>query len=139
MSTEANKTLLRRGWIAWARFDEATFIEGSDPTWRDHDLEGNVIDTLDTALATMRRFRVAFPDQRIEIRELFGEGDLVATLVTTTATHTGTYHDLEPTGRQIRDNMLSIHRIVDGRVAESWTASDSPGPYEQITGRPPPK
>jgi len=86
----------------------------------------------------MRRFRVAFPNRRIEIREIFGEGDLVATLVTMTATHTGTYYDLEPTGREIRDNTLSIHRVVDDRVAESWTISDSPGPYEQITGHPPP-
>jgi predicted ester cyclase len=138
-STEANKDLLRRGWIAWANFDEATFTEGLASNWRDHDLDGNVIDTPERAIAGMRRFRVAFPDQRIEIREIFGEGDLVATFVTMTATHTGSYYDLEPTGREIRVNWLSIHRVVDGRVAESWSTSDSRGPYEQITGHPPPE
>jgi predicted ester cyclase len=138
-STEANKELLRRGWIAWATFDEATFTEDLDPNWRDHDLYGNVIDTPERAVAMMRRLRVAFPDQRIEIREIFGEGDLVATLVTMTATHTGTYYDLEPTGREIRENTLSIHRVVDGRVVESWSTSDSPGRYQQITGHPPPE
>jgi predicted ester cyclase len=138
-TTEANKEMLRRGWIAYATFDEAAFLKDLDPNWRDHDLAGNVTDTPERALALMRRMRVGFPDQRIEIREIFGEGDLVATLVTLTATHTGTYGDLEPTGREIRSTTLSIHRVVDGRVAESWSISDSPGPYEQITGHPPPE
>ncbi len=87
----------------------------------------------------MRRLRVAFPDQRIEIHDIFGEGDRVATFVTLTATHTGTYFDVEATGREIRLHFLSIHRVVDGRVVESRTMSESPGYYEQVAGRPLPE
>jgi predicted ester cyclase len=136
MSTEENKALLRRALIAWVTFDEATFAESLDPNWRDHDCAGNVVDTLDNGLADMRRHRVAFPDQRTEIHEVFGEGDLVATFSTITATHTGTYFDVEPTGREVRLHFLAIHRIADGHIAESRTMSDSPGFYEQVAGRP---
>jgi predicted ester cyclase len=87
----------------------------------------------------MQRVRVAFPDQRIEIDQIFGEGDMVATLVRLTATHTGTYFDVEPTGQEVRSNTLSIHRVADGRTVESWSMSDAPGYYQQLTGRLPPE
>jgi predicted ester cyclase len=87
----------------------------------------------------MRRHRVAFPDQRIEIHQIFGEGDFVSTFVTVTATHTGRYFDVEPTGREVRFHFLAIHRVFDGQVIESRTMSDSPGWYHQVGGRPPPR
>jgi predicted ester cyclase len=130
---------VRRALIAWVTFDEATFVECVDPTWRDYDGAGNVVDTVDNAVADMRRHRVAFPDQRIEIHQIFGEGDLVATFTAVTATHTGTYFDVEATGREVRLDFLAIHRVVDGLVAASRTMSDSPGFHAQVTARRPPQ
>jgi hypothetical protein len=72
---EANKALAARAWVAWATFDEAAFVECLDSNWHEYDGDGNIVDTLDDALALMRRLRIAFPDQRLEIQHLFGEGD----------------------------------------------------------------
>jgi predicted ester cyclase len=138
ISTEENKTVVRRGLTAWVTFDEGTFVECTDPNWRDYDGAGNAVDNLEKALADLRRHRVAFPDQRIEIHQILGEGDLVSSFVTVMATHTGRYFDVEPTGREVRLHFLAIHRVVDGQVLESRTMSDSPGFYHQVAGRPPP-
>jgi predicted ester cyclase len=133
MSAEANKELLRRGYIAWATFDEETFVACTAPTWRDLDGAGNEVDNRDNAVAVMRRHRVAFPDQRLEFHDILGEGELVATFCTLTATHTGKYFDVEPTGREVRSHSLAIHRVVDGQVVESRTMTDSPGFRDQVT------
>jgi predicted ester cyclase len=133
MSTEENKELLRRGYLAWATFDEETFVAGTAPTWRDLDGAGNEIDNRDTAVANMRRHRVAFPDQRLEFHDILAEGELVATFCTITATHTGKFFDVEPTGRELRWHSLAIHRVVDGQVVESRTMSDGPGFLAQVT------
>jgi hypothetical protein len=87
MSTEENKELLRRGYMAWATFDEETFVACTAPTWRDLDGAGNELDDRDNAVANMRRHRVAFPDQRLEFHDILGEGELVASFCTLTATH----------------------------------------------------
>jgi predicted ester cyclase len=129
------KALVRRGWIAWATGDEAALTECLAPGWREYDGDGNVTDNLDGALAEMRLHRRPFPDKRLEIQHILGEGDLVAMLVTARATHTGRYFDVEPTGREVRTHMLTINRVVDGRLAESWTMYGGPGFYEQLTGR----
>lgn len=56
-----------------------------------------------------------------------------------TATHTGRYLDVEPTGKQVRIVEMMIHRMRDGRIAESWEVTYGAGFYEQLTGRPAPK
>lgn len=30
---------------------------------------------------------------------------------------------------------ISIHRVVDGRIAETWAVTDNVGFYQQITGQ----
>jgi predicted ester cyclase len=132
MTAEENKELLRRGYIAWATFDEETFVACTAPTWRDLDGAGNEVDNRDNAVANMRRHRVAFPDQRLEFHDILGDGELVATFCTLTATHTGKYFDVEPTGRAVRSHSLAIHRVVDGQVVESRTMYDGPGFLAQL-------
>ena len=83
----------------------------------------------------MRRHRIAFPDKRTEIHQLVAEGDLVVAYSTTRATHTGPYFDLEPTGKQVVIREFSMHRIVEGRIAETWVVDEGGGFYWQLTGR----
>lgn len=77
-------------------------------------------------------YREAFPDFNIEIQELFGAGDRVAHRWTMTGTHRGEFMGIAPTGKRIEVSGIEINRVAHGKVADSWTISDSAGLREQL-------
>ena len=78
-------------------------------------------------------FRLAFPDARWRVDLLFGEDDLVAARWTATATHTGPWGDVEPTGKTATFSGVNIYRFrPDGTVAEIWNHRDDLGFMEQL-------
>lgn len=78
--------------------------------------------------------RTAFPDLLIvmTIAELIADGDLVAFRATETGTHEGKLLGVEPTGIRMETTGLVIHRIEDGRIAETWASYDSLGILQRI-------
>lgn len=66
----------------------------------------------------------AFPDARVEINELIGERDLVATRKTLHGTHRGELWGFAPTGNKIEFEFIDIFRIKDGKLFEHWTHMD---------------
>jgi steroid delta-isomerase-like uncharacterized protein len=78
-------------------------------------------------------FRRAFPDARWHVDLVLGEDDFVAARWTATATHTGVWGDVEPTGRSAKFSGVNIFRFhPDGRVAELWNHRDDLGFMEQL-------
>ena len=70
--------------------------------------------------------RAAFPDLQHKIDEQIAEGGTVATRVTMTGTHLGSFMGVAPTNRQHTWNVLLMDRVVDGRIVlhhanNSWT------------------
>lgn len=57
---------------------------------------------------------------KVEIRELFGEGDLVAARVCFEAVHAGEYMGIPATGKRIRFEALESFRMEKGKIVESW-------------------
>jgi predicted ester cyclase len=72
------------------------------------------------------------------IEELIGEGDKVTNRFTTRATHDGPLMGIAPTGKSFVVQSLEMHRIADGRVAESWIVDDMPSILVQLGVLPPP-
>jgi predicted ester cyclase len=60
--------------------------------------------------------RAAFPDLQHKIDEQIAEGDTVATRVTMTGTHLGSFMGVAPTNRRLTWNVLLMDRVVDGRI-----------------------
>jgi steroid delta-isomerase-like uncharacterized protein len=77
-------------------------------------------------------FRRAFPDLRFGVDLIIGEGNIVAARWTATATHTGPWGSLEPTGKRVTFSGVNIFRFVDGMVAEIWNHRDDLGLMTQI-------
>jgi steroid delta-isomerase-like uncharacterized protein len=65
-------------------------------------------------------FRAAFPDLRFVLGETFASGDMVATHWTFSGTHRGGFLGVEPTGKRVTLEGLSMARVKDGQVAETW-------------------
>jgi predicted ester cyclase len=80
----------------------------------------------------MQRFITAFPDIHIDVEEMIAERDLVSTRLTVSATHSGSYLHLQPTGRKVRCALMGQLRIADGKVVEHWGVADTVRLLEQI-------
>jgi predicted ester cyclase len=66
--------------------------------------------------------QAAFSDFRFIIGDQAAEGDKVITRSTVRATHDrGKVLGFAPTGREIETSYITIHRIVEGKMAEEWT------------------
>jgi predicted ester cyclase len=75
-----------------------------------------------TARRWITPFRASFPDVRMEVVELIGEGDMVVGRFTCSATHLGAWLGHAPTGRRFeRVDEVSIFRLRDGRIIHMWS------------------
>ena len=78
-------------------------------------------------------FRASFPDVRMELVELIGEGDAVVGRFTCSATHLGEWLGRAPTGRRFeRVDEVSIFRFHEGRIAQVWSLEDNLGRLRQL-------
>jgi predicted ester cyclase len=128
------EALVRRAWAAYDRGDVDAFADCLAPDWKEVDADGDSV-TLADVIPGMHAARLAFPDRHTEIQQVIREGDIVVTRTTTSATHTGPYFDLAPTGKRLRSHEVSIHRVVDGRIAETFQETGADGFYMQLAGR----
>ena len=67
------------------------------------------------------------PDLHETIEDIIAEGDKVWARLTYTATHTGEYLGLAPTGKKITTTLIAIYRIVNGKIVEGLFFSDQLG------------
>ena len=77
-------------------------------------------------------YRQAFPDFHITVEDQMATEDRVVERWTGRGTHQGSLRGLAPTGRTISAEGISIHRIANGRIAETWTCFDSASMLRQI-------
>jgi predicted ester cyclase len=129
--------LLRRAWAAYNRGDSEAFAACLTDDWREYGPEGEAGDfaTLEDERSTMEAHRSAFPDKHTEFLQIVADDAMVACICTVSATHTGQYFDVEPTGRRLVVHEMMFNRVRDGRVATTWAMTAGPGFYEQLTGR----
>jgi predicted ester cyclase len=79
-----------------------------------------------------RDFRKAFPDIHYTFDLLIAENDLVAVRWTSSATMTGKWGNIEPTGRRVTYSGVNIFRLKDGKVVEIWNHRDDLGAQQQL-------
>jgi predicted ester cyclase len=85
-----------------------------------------------------RRIRYAFPNIRLTVEDIIGEGDLTAARVTARGTHLRPFRGIEPTGLPVEWTIMDFFRFRDGKVAERWGTVDSQILLEQLGGIPSP-
>jgi steroid delta-isomerase-like uncharacterized protein len=78
------------------------------------------------------RIRTAFPDWHEQVMDVFGSGDRVASRYVSTGTHKGAFWGIEPTGRRIEIQEISIFRIAEDRIVEQWCMFDDLARLQQL-------
>ena len=66
----------------------------------------------------------AFPGLKMTIEDQAAEDGLVFTRCTATGSHEGVYRGVEATGEQVTYTVVTIHRLVDGKIVEGWRVVD---------------
>jgi steroid delta-isomerase-like uncharacterized protein len=85
---------------------------------------------------TVIGFRAAFPDLRLEIADLVGEGEHVVLRWSGAGTHRAPFMGAAPSGNRVEIEGIDIYRVVDGKVVEHWGYPDVLALMKQLGGPP---
>ena len=77
-------------------------------------------------------YRGAFPDLSLTIDDCFSDGDLVCIRWTSEGTNDGELMGMPPTGKRVKSEGISIDKIQDGKIVESWVHWDNLGLMQQL-------
>lgn len=67
-----------------------------------------------------------------EINDIFSSEDKVVVRWTGTGERVGEVNGIPPTGKRIDVSAISIHRMVGGKIAETWEVWDTLGFLQQL-------
>lgn len=76
--------------------------------------------------------RKAFPDLEITLEDQIASDDKVVDRWTGRGTQQGELMGLPPTDRHVVATGITIHRIADGKIAETWNVYDALGMLRQL-------
>ncbi|MFE3194897.1 ester cyclase [Nocardia sp. NPDC059240] len=80
----------------------------------------------------MLAFVEGYPDIRLDVQDMIGEGDKVVGRTVVTGTNTGPFMGRPATGKAVRYNEIFIMRFVDGQIAEVWGVADTLTQFRQL-------
>jgi steroid delta-isomerase-like uncharacterized protein len=87
-------------------------------------------------LDLMRSLWTSFPDRRLWIHQIVGEGERVAVRLTWTGTHMGVFAGIAPTRREVEVNGMSVFALREGKIVEQWTEQDILALHQQLGAAP---
>lgn len=91
-----------------------------------------VVDSLTAFKEFLEADKRTFPDRKIEVVRLVAEGDYVAFLAVYHGTQRGPLGDFQPTDRAMRLDMSGLHRLKEGKIAETWVTWDNMAAFRQL-------
>ncbi|MDB5102570.1 MAG: ester cyclase [Fibrobacteres bacterium] len=97
----------------------------------DHD-PGNLVGGLDGFKKFVTAWRGAFPDSRVEVISLVGEGDRIMARTRVTGTHSGTFNGVAPTNKRFAVEGFDEVMFKNGMAVEHWGVSDQLGMMKQL-------
>jgi steroid delta-isomerase-like uncharacterized protein len=127
--SEENKALVQRSW----EIDNPESLDEFYPpnvVWHmpEQELRG-----IEEAKQFVSTFLEAFPDTSFSVEDLIAEGDKVVSRYTARGTHQGETEEFgPPTGRQLEQEGITIHRIEDGKIVEEWSQYDNLSILQQL-------
>lgn len=78
------------------------------------------------------QLRAGVPDLRVENVEVIVNADVVAVRSRVSGTHTGPLFGQAPTGKRFVFTAIDIHRVSDGKIAQTWHVEDFTGMLAQL-------
>jgi predicted ester cyclase len=127
MSVKDNIELVRRITEQGLNLGDVSFVgEVFSPAYQVHARGLDLPRGAGAFQAAVTFWRRSFPDFHTTIEHMIGAGEFVASRFSTTGTHTGAFGEMPPTGKRFQVSGVDMHRVVDGKVVESWISDDIP-------------
>lgn len=89
-------------------------------------------------ITVIENFYNAFPDMKINLEEVIGENDTVATRGYWTGTNDGSFMGMPPTGKKVKIGFMDFWKFRDGKATENWVQMDLAGLMQQLQASPQP-
>ncbi len=99
--------------------DPEEIAELYDPRFRYHEPR-HELSGVPGALRICDDYLAGFSDVEAEVDSIEAIGDRVKVQITLRGHHTGSFEGHQPSGRQMVATGLFVHRVSDGRIAETW-------------------
>ncbi len=137
MSIQENKELIRRYYALDAASDPDLkhYTEIHAPEYQAHGVMGDM--NLAQSRQSNQAIFTAFPDFKFTVEDLLAEGDKVTVRYYATGTHQGSFMGIAPTGKKIVLKGISIYKIANGKLVESWGTYDRMSLMQQLGAIPP--
>jgi len=135
MSTEQNKTIVRRYWEeVWNQGNLAVVDELIASDFDGHPLPGEPDFGRGPAgqKQLVEMYRTAFPDLRMTIEDMTAEGDRVVVRWTARGTNTGEMMGMPATGKYATVTGTFFNRLAADKIAEGWGNFDALGMLQQL-------
>ena len=128
MGLEENKQLCRDYFTAFLAGDETWMREHIAPTFERHD-PGLPFEVKgpDGVMQLHHALMPAFPDMELPLHDFVAEDEKVLVRLTIHATHTGTFGDIEPTGKRIEVNVLTSSKSATACSSSTGHSSTTSG------------
>jgi steroid delta-isomerase-like uncharacterized protein len=130
---EKNKALVRKFFEeAWGKGNMAVVDEFMAADYVEHPSPSTLPPGAEGLKQLIAAYRTAFPDLKTMLDDIFAEGDRVAFRWNVSGTHLGDWLGIPPTRNHVAANGITVFRISDEKVVESWTSIDLSPAEEEL-------
>jgi steroid delta-isomerase-like uncharacterized protein len=132
MSTESNKTLIRRFFEqGMNKRDLNVLDEVVASSYVNHDMPAPGPGP-EGLKAVLGMFTEAFPDMQVTLADVLGEGEKVVTRGSWKGTHKGPFMGVPATGKAVDVKFMDLWRFENGKAVENWVQMDLLGLMQQL-------
>jgi steroid delta-isomerase-like uncharacterized protein len=133
MGNEQNEAIAKRGFEAFNTGDMSIVdeITAEDAVGHDPALPEDTRGPEGTK-QVIQTYREAFSDLEFKIEDCFSDGDLVCIRWSSSGTNDGELMGMPATGKHVTNGGISIDKIQDGKIVESWIQWDNAGLMQQL-------
>ncbi|MEM7119925.1 MAG: ester cyclase [Pseudomonadota bacterium] len=133
---DANKALAKAAQDLWASdgYTQAKEILATDYVNHQDSNMATGVQSMDRGeyIQMLNQFRTAFSPIDVTIHSQVAEGDLVSTVWESTVTLRSEFMGVAPTGKQYTYSGISIDRVKDGQIVESWVNWDKFDLFQEL-------
>jgi steroid delta-isomerase-like uncharacterized protein len=133
MANQANEAIARKGFDAFNMGDMSLVDEITAEGAVAHDpANPDSAPGPEGYKATIQMYRGAFSDLNLAVEQQISDGDFVVSRWTSRGTNDGELAGVPATGRSTTSTGITIDKIVDGKIVETWTQWDNLGLMQQL-------
>jgi predicted ester cyclase len=137
VSVSENSAAVERARKAWNAGDLDGYLQLYDDSIKLYGYSPEPLDRAAVRAFYEGIFR-AFPGPQLVFHDVFGAGDRICIVFTMTGRHEGAFMEVDPTGREIALDGITVLRFENVKCVERWSQANMLGLLVQLGALPPP-